>query len=97
MIILSQIVVMPCSADGSALRSYKSVCAKAHQLHHLVRSFPIGHELTVFTYACDSFSLAKLQITDHDGMEFDRAIMEPYNADFAKCLSEEGVTSNQGE
>jgi len=30
-------------------------------------------------------------------VELDRAIMEPCDSEFMKCLSEEGITSNRGQ
>ena len=85
-IILSQIATMLHFGDGSAFGGYESVHTRADLLRHLLRSFPISRELTVFAGACDSFGLVKNQISDPNGMEFYRMIMDPYNAKFVECL-----------
>ena len=48
--------------------------------------------------SCASHSLCatKDKISNIDGVEFYGAIMEPCDAEFVKCLSEEGISSDGG-
>ena len=48
-------------------------------------------------YPCHSFYTAKDKISNHDGVELNGVIVEPYEAEFVDRLSGEGISSDRGE
>jgi len=77
---------MLCYGNGGFLHVCQAIYTWPHLFRNLVGSFPICHKFTVLSCACHSIYLAEDQVSDLDGMEFDRAIMESGDPEFVECL-----------
>jgi len=87
---------MPCFGVGGAPEDLKMICTATPALSP-VRAFPNCRELAVLTFARHSFGSTNDQVDYPNGMEFCCAILEPCDQKFLECLSQEGITLNEGE
>ena len=71
------------------------ICTWSYLIYYFVWTFSISRELVVLSCTCHSFCTVKDKILDLDEVEIDDAVMEPYNAELVKCLSDEQVTSDR--
>ena len=74
-----------------------AICVEPCLSDDLVLAFPVSYELAMLVYACYGFSSAKNEVVHLYWLQFYYSVMETCDAEFVKCLSEEGVSSNREE
>ena len=60
----------------------------------LIWVFPILRELAVFSCTPYGLGATKDEVSDVDGVEFNYAVMEAYDAELVEYLKEDGISPN---